>query len=523
MSLTALLLAFSLAADQPSPTYDLLIRNGTVVDGSGAPGFKADVAVKDGQIVRVGELKDAVARRTIDASGLVVAPGFIDVHTHADDLAQKPKAENFLRMGVTTVVAGNCGDSAVDVDKALAEIQAAKPAVSYFTLIGHGSVREAVMGKEKRAPTPAELEKMKELVAKAMADGAVGLSTGLQYVPGSYAAADEIVELARVACRAGGLYASHMRNEGTEIEKSLAETIAVGERAGCPVEISHLKIDSPSRWGKSARILKLIDEARARGVNVAADQYVYTAAASSLSIRFPDWALAGSEKDVQERLADPDTWARIKQEMGSMLARRGFHDLSFAVVASYPPDPSIVGLSMKEVAERYLENTSADTQLEAARRMLQAGGAGMIYHLMSEDDVSRILQHPYVAFASDGGIPERGDGRTHPRAFGNNARVLGTYVRDKKAISLEEAVRRMTSLPAAHFKLPGLGLIREGYVANLTLFDPAKVRDQATFDKPQTVATGFPYVLVSGIPVIDDGVLTGARPGWVLRPRAPAF
>jgi N-acyl-D-amino-acid deacylase len=510
--------AAALGASPLPPGYDLLIRNGTVVDGSGRPGFRADVAVHDGKIVRIGDLRDAAARRTIDAAGLVVAPGFIDVHTHADDLARLPWAENFLRMGVTTIVAGNCGSSPVDIGKELDEIRKARPSINFATLIGHGSVREAVMGKEQRASTPAELEKMKAMVAQAMADGAVGLSTGLQYVPGSYAEPGEIVELARVACRAGGLYASHMRNEGTEIEKSLQETFAVGERAGCPVEVSHLKIDSPSRWGASAKALEMIDAARARGIDVEADQYVYTAAASNLGIRFPDWALAGGQDEVRKRLDDEATWARIKADMKATLAGRGFSDLSFAVVAAYPPDPTLAGLSMKQVAEKLVGDGSPDAQLEAARRMLRAGEGFMIYHLMSEDDVTTILRHPRVAVASDGSIATPFDGRSHPRLFGNNARVLGLYVREKKAISLEEAVRKMTSLPAAHFKLGKRGLVKEGYAADLTIFDPAAVKDEATFERSQLFARGIPTVLVNGAPVIDGGAHTGARPGEVLRP-----
>lgn len=512
-ALFLLLLATLKAA---SPEYDVLIRNGTVVDGSGSPGFRADVAVKDGRIVRIGDLKDGSAKRTIDAAGLVVAPGFIDIHTHTDDLAQKPRAENFLRMGVTTVVAGNCGSSATDIGKELAEIRKANPSINFATLIGHGSVREAVMGTERRAPTPAELERMKAMVVKAMADGAVGLSTGLQYVPGTYSEEGEIVELARVACKAGGLYASHMRNEGTEIEKALAETIAVGEKAGCPVEVSHLKIDSPSRWGASVKALEMIDAARARGIDVEADQYAYTAAASNLSIRFPDWALEGGEGEIRKRLDDEATWARIKTDMKAILAGRGFSDLSFAVVSYYPPDPSLQGLTMKQVAEKLLGDGGADAQLEAARRMLHTSNASMIYNLMSEEDVTRILKHPRVAFASDGFIVSPEDGRTHPRAFGNNARVLGLYVREKKTIGLEEAIRKMTGLPAAHFKLGQRGLVKEGYAADLTLFSPAAVRDEATFDQPRNPASGIPYVLVNGVLVVDGGLSTGAGPGQVL-------
>lgn len=496
-----------------TPRYDLLIRGGTVIDGSGAPAFRADVAIQDGKIASIGDLSGAGAARVIDATGLIVAPGFIDVHTHADELAANPRAENYLRMGVTTVVAGNCGASALEIGKALAAIREAGPSINYATLIGHNTVREAVMGEERRAPTPAEMERMKALVAQGMKEGAVGFSTGLQYTPGTWADPSEITELARVACAAGGLYASHMRNEGTEIEKSVAETIAVGESAGCRVEISHLKIDSPRNWGMGTKALALIDAARSRGVDVRADQYAYTAAASSLSIRFPDWVLEGGQEQIKKRLDDPATWAKVKEGMKELLAARGFQDLSFAVVASYPPDPSLQGLSMKEVAVRLKGNGSADAQLEAARDMLRSGGAGMVYHLMSEDDVAAILKHPQVSIASDGGLPVFGKDATHPRAYGNNARVLGLYVTERNTIPLEEAIRKMTGLPATHFKLSNRGLIKEGYAADLVLFDPAKTVDAATFERPHAYANGFQFVLVNGVPTLDRGEPTGAKAG----------
>lgn len=502
--LAALLLALPLTgmapAPAPVPDFDLLIRGGTVIDGSGAAGFRADVAVRDGRIVQVGDLAGAKAARVIDASGLVVAPGFIDVHTHADGLAENRGAENFVRMGVTTVIAGNCGSSPVEIGKALEEIRKARPSLNFATLIGHGSVRHAVMGDARRAPAPAELEKMKELVARGLREGAVGLSTGLQYVPGTYAESSEIVELARAACQAGGLYASHMRNEGTEIEASVAETIRVGEAAGCRVQISHLKIDSPKNWGASSRALTLIDAARARGVKVEADQYAYTAAASTLSIRFPAWALEGGPEEVGRRLNDEATWRRIRTEMEGLLAERGFRDLSFAVVAAYPADPSLQGLTMREAARRLTGKDTPEAQFEAARRMLRAGGAGMVYHLMSEEDVERILRHPWVAVASDGDVQVFGEGAPHPRSYGNNARVLAHYVRERKIVPLEEAVRKMTSLPAAHFGFADRGQVKAGFAADLVVFDPAKVGDLATFEKPHAYATGFVHVFVNGQP-----------------------
>ena len=277
------------ASTLQNPTYDVLILHGTVVDGSGSAPVANDIAIKGGRIAAIGRFPRAAATEVIDAAGLMVAPGFIDVHTHADDIADTPRAENFVRMGVTSVVAGNCGGSALDIAEAFTKIRRGGISINYATLIGHNTVRRAVMGTANRPATVAELTKMKSLVWRGMADGAVGFSTGLQYVPGTYADGPEILELARVAGNAGGVYASHMRNEGTTLEEAIEETIRVGETAMCRVQISHLKVDSPLRWGASTRALELIDAARARGVDVQADQYAYTAASSTLGIRFPSW------------------------------------------------------------------------------------------------------------------------------------------------------------------------------------------------------------------------------------------
>jgi N-acyl-D-amino-acid deacylase len=499
-----------------APRYDVLIAGGIVVDGSGAPRRRNDVAIKDGRIAAIGLLPRGTAAQVIDATGLVVAPGFIDVHTHADDIAETPRAENFLRMGVTSVVAGNCGGSALDIGEALTNIRRSGVSINFATLIGHNTVRRAVMGTANRNATIAELAKMKSLVWRAMADGAVGFSTGLQYVPGTYAGSAEILELARVAGNAGGLYASHMRNEGTELEKSIEETIRIGELAMCRVQISHLKVDSPSRWGASVRALSMIDAARARGVAVEADQYAYTAASSSLGIRFPAWVLEGDQSAVAARLNDEGTWERIRNEMRGLLAERGLSDLSFAVVASFAPDPSLNGLSMKAVGLKLRNSESADAQFEAARQMMLRGGASMVYHLMSDEDVDRIMKHPAVGIASDSSVLTIGEGLPHPRGYGNNARVLGEYVRKRRVISLEEAVRKMTSLPAQHFGFERRGLIKAGYFADVAIFDPDAVTDAATFEKPHAFATGIPYVLVNGVVVIRKGEHTNTFPGVVI-------
>jgi N-acyl-D-amino-acid deacylase len=510
------------ASIRQAPRYDLLVAGGTVVDGTGRPGFAADVGIKAGRIVAVGRLARAGARDVIDAKGLVVAPGFIDVHTHADDLAEYPRAENFVRMGVTTIVAGNCGGSALDVGEALGNIRDVGASVNFATLIGHNTVRRAVMGTENRSPTFAELGRMKSFVWRAMADGAVGFSTGLQYVPGTYAKTPELIELARIAGNAGGVYASHMRNEGTELEQAIEETIRVGDAGFCRIEISHLKVDSPSRWGAASKALAMIDAARARGIDVEADQYAYTAASSTLGIRFPSWVLEGGQIAIAGRLNDPAAWPRIRTEMRAMLAERGIEDLSFAVVSSYAADPSFNGLSIKQIAARTRGSDSLDAQLEVARAMLAAGGASMVYHLMSDRDVDLIMKHPQVGIASDSSVLTPGDGVPHPRGYGNNVRVLAEYVRRRKVIPLEEAVRKMTSLPAAQFRFDGRGQIKEGFAADLVLFDAATVADTATFDKPHAYPTGVPYVLVNGVPVVQNGAHTGARPGQVLTLKNPS-
>jgi len=514
----AVAIATPFSVTSQSPQYDLLITGARVVDGSGSPPRRADVAINAGRIAAMtGTISRASAKEVLDASGLILAPGFIDVHTHADDIWARPRAENFVRMGVTSIVAGNCGGSAADIAAAFERAAQTPASVNFATLIGHNTVRRAVMGSENRDPTMGEIEKMKALVWKAMADGAVGFSTGLQYVPGTYSKTPEIIELARVAANAGGLYASHMRNEGTALEESVEEALRIGNVSGARVQISHLKVDSPSRWGASEQALALIDGARKRGREVEADQYAYTAASSSLGIRFPSWALEGGQSKITERLNDAATWTRIKGEIRGLLAERGLKDLAFAKIASYRSDPSLNGLSMAEAAGKLKGSTSEDAQLETAREMMLAGGASMVYHFMSDDDVHRIMKHPFVGFASDSGVLTPGAGVPHPRGYGNNARVLGEYVRVRKVISLEEAVRKMTSLPAKHFRFTDRGLVKEGYAADLVLFDPRTVADAATFEKPHAYATGIPHVLVSGVLVVKNGEHTGATPGALLR------
>lgn len=508
--------AGTLALGGQTPPYDLVVLNGRVIDGTGAPGRVTDIGVRNGRIVQLGRLAGAASAERIDAAGLVVAPGFIDVHTHADDIAEHPLAENFAAMGVTTIVAGNCGSSALNVGDALDEIRNKGVSINFATLIGHNTVRQAVMGSVNRAPTIDEMARMKSLVFKAMADGAVGFSTGLQYIPGTYAKINEITELMRVAANEGGIYATHMRNEGTALEASIRESIDVAELTNARLEISHLKVDSPKRWGASGAALSLIDDARKRGIDVQADQYAYTAGSSSLSIRFPSWALEGGRAEVAKRLNDAPTWARIKKEMQALLDERGFTDLSWAAVASYEPDPSLNGLTMKAVAEKLKGSGSADAQLEAARDLQLGGGASMVYHFMSDADVATIMRHPMVAVASDAGINTFGEGVPHPRGYGDNPRVLGKFVREDKVITLEEAIRKMTSLPARHFGFGDRGVIRVGAAADLVVFDQATVAERATYAAPHAYPAGIAFVIVNGAITVRDGKHTGARAGQVV-------
>ncbi len=507
------------AQTRPVP-FDLVITGGTVIDGMGAPGQVLDIGIRDGRVVQVGQLQNAAANERITATGLTVAPGFIDVHTHADDVADHPFAENFLQMGVTTIVAGNCGSSALDISDAFDRIRAVGISINYATLIGHNTVRASVMGSQNVLPRADDLRHMKSLVFKAMIDGAVGFSTGLQYIPGTYAKTNEITELARVAGNEGGIYATHMRNEGTAFEAAIRESINVARLTDAPLEISHLKIDSPAQWGASAKALTLIDDARKRGIKVQADMYAYTAGSSSLSIRFPSWALEGGSAEVKKRLGDPATWARIKKEMQGLLDERGFSDLSWATIATYRADPSLNGLSMKEAAQKLKGSDTPDAQLELARDMQSAGGASMVYHFMSDDDVATIMRHPMVSIASDAGINTLGQGVPHPRGYGDNARVLGKFVREDKVISLEEAIRKMTSLPAQFFGFPDRGVIKAGAFADLVIFDPAKIAETATYAKPHSYPVGVAAVIVNGVVTVRNGKHTEAKAGQIVtKPR----
>lgn len=495
--------------------YDVLIRHGRVIDGSGNPAFFADVAVKDGRVVALGQLGGNAATE-IDATGLVVAPGFIDVHTHAEEIDELPLAENFVRMGVTTLVLGNCGSSALDVAAFFQRLEAAHITPNVATLIGHGTVRGKAMGGSfMRPPSDPELTQMKALVEQAMKDGAVGLSTGLIYLPGSFAKTEEIVELAKVAARYDGIYASHMRSESREILDALGEVFRIAREARIRAEISHIKLSGNASWGQTAKVLAAIEQARAEGLDITQDQYAYTASSTSISQLIPDKYREGGT--FTNNLADPEQKARMVAEMKENLKSNGRENYAYAVVASYRHNPSLNGLNLVEAARTLRGADSLDDQIETILDIQRHGGAGGVFHGINEEDLQQFLRHPNTMFASDSGVRKFQEGVPHPRGYGNNARILARYVRDLKVLRLEDAIRRMTSLPAATFRLKDRGSIRAGAWADLTVLDPATVQDRSEFKDPHHYATGFACVLVNGVPVVERDKPTGAKPGQVLR------
>lgn len=507
----------SLLAVARGDTYDIVLRHGRVVDGSGNPAFFADVAVKAGRIVAIGRVTGET-KTEIDARGLIVAPGFIDVHTHADEVAAQPRAENFLRMGVTTVVVGNCGGSALDVGKFFSEVESNQVSINVATLIGHNTVREKAMGGSfDRPPTTEEMGKMKALVDQAMKDGAVGLSTGLIYLPGTFSKPDEIVELAKAVTPYDGIYASHMRHEDTRIYDALDEVFRVAREAHLRAEVSHIKLAGEKAWGQADKVLAYIEQARASGLDITHDQYAYTASSTTMRQLIPDDVFDGGKLKFQEILADPARKAKLVAQMKEKIRARGREDYAYAVIASYKHDKSLNGLNIVEATKKVRGSETLDDQIEMILELERNGSASGVFHGMNEDDLQRFMRHPNTMIACDSGLREFGKDVPHPRGYGNNARVLGRYVRELKVLRLEDAIRKMTSLPANTFQLKQRGELREGNWADLVIFDPDKVSDPATYNDPHHYAVGIPYVLVNGVLVIKDSKHTGAKPGMGLR------
>jgi N-acyl-D-amino-acid deacylase len=512
----ALLVTAPLA--QP-PAFDLVIRHGRIVDGTGSPWYLGDIAVRNDTIVRIAPRIDTPATRTIDAAGKVVAPGFIDIHTHARrGIFQVPTAENYVRQGVTTLIEGPDGSSPLPIKPFLDRVAALKVSPNFALFVGQGTIRDEVIGPVNRKATDAELEKMRGLVRAGMEDGAFGLSSGLFYVPGTFTPTAEVIELAKVAGRMGGIYISHMRDEANGILASVRETIEIGEKGGLPTQVTHHKIIGKANWGKAVDTLRLIDEARARGVDATLDQYPYTASATSIQAALmPAYALEGGREAVLKRLQTPGMRNELRKETARLIAEeRGGGDPNNVQLSRCDWDHSLDGKRLGEVTkERGLEPT-IDNAAETVFWIVEKGGCGGIFHAIEEQDLQRILRHPATMIGSDGEVPIFGQANPHPRSYGTFVRVLGRYVRELKVITLEDAVRKMSSFPAQRIGLADRGVLREGMKADIAIFDADTVRDTATFERPHQYAEGVMSVLVNGQVVFEGGKMTAARPGRVL-------
>lgn len=512
-------LIFVFSAVSFSQTYDIIIQNGRVLDGAGNPWFSGDVGIRADTIAAIGRIPPtATAKQKLDAKGLTIAPGFIDIHSHARrGIFRVPSAENLVRQGVTLVIEGPDGSSPIPLKPFLEKLEATKIGINFALFAGQGSIREAVMGTQNRAATPAEMEKMRALMRDAMLDGAFGLSTGLFYVPGNFTPPGEVIEIAKVAAEYGGMHISHIRDEAEGILDSTNETIRIGELGHMPTQLSHHKVMGKPNWGRSKETLRLANQARARGVDVTADAYPYDASSTGTAALFPQWSLEGGLKSLRERLAAPESRAKIKSEIVSrILNSRGGGDPKNVALASCEFDKSLAGKNLADLVRAAKKEPTPENAAEIAIELQAKGGCSAIYHAMSEEDVDRILQWPHTMIASDGGIQVAGEGVPHPRSYGTFARVLGHYVRERKVLTLEDAVRKMTSLPATRLGLSDRGLLKPGMKADIVVFDPLTVADKATYENPHQMAVGVATVLVNGHPVLLDGKLTGELPGRVL-------
>lgn len=486
---------------EPMESYDCLIQGGTVIDGTGSPGVQADVLIDDGKIIRIGDLQKAglSIRRYIDARGRVVTPGFIDSHAHGDPL-RTPEFQNFSAMGVTTLVLGQDGESAEDIPRWMDAVAAARPAINIATLVGHGTVRDLAGIRLNPAPTAEDIQKMVDLVAQAVEAGCFGLSTGLEYQPGSFSNQDELVAIARPLGEKGGLVHSHMRSEDDDaIEGSMAELINQGAGGACPVQISHMKVVYGKGAARAEKLLQQMAEARNSGVSITADMYPYTASYTTISIIFPDWALP------------PFDYAEVvknrRDELSAFLRER--------VTLRNGPEATLFGTA--PWAGRTLAQLAVELNKPFEDILIDdigPGGASAAYFVMDQALQDRLFVDPFIMVSSDGSPSMR-----HPRAYGSFARVMRYYVRETGKLSLAEAVHKMTGLPAATLGLVGQqrGLLKPGFAADVLIFDPAKVLDMATFEEPHQLAQGFDWVLVNGVIIREEGIFSGRHGGQMLK------
>lgn len=499
--------------------YDTLLLNGLVFDGESLSEQPLDVGIKDGKIIAIGDLEGQSAYRTVMLNGNeIISPGFIDVHAHIERIMRMPDATSFIRQGVTTVLAGPDGRGPSPMGEYLDSLESYDLGINTAWLVGHNTIRRKVMGTENRAPSSDELQAMKDLVKEAMDNGAYGISTGLKYVPGSFSSLEEVIELSKVAALQGGIYTSHLREEGLGLIEGVKEALVIGREANIPIVLTHHKAIGKPMWGASTKTLAMVDSARKVGIDVMMDQYPYTASSTGLSVLIPTWALAGGQEEFKKRVNDPVTRKRIHKEiMFNIENDRGGADLNVVQFANVSWKPDLNGKTLKDWAiEKGLDpsfSIGADLVIEGQLN----GGAQCIFHAIGEEDVQRIMQHPLAMVASDGGLVEPGRGHPHPRSYGTFPRVLGYYVREKGIISLELALRKMTSLPAERLGFEDRGWIKEGMNADITIFHPGLVEEKGTFEDPHHYPEGISMVFVNGKLTYNVGLSESQFAGIVLR------
>jgi len=493
-----------------SPRFDILILNGTLVDGSGSPSFRADIGIRDGRVARIGGLSGEEAVRVIDAKGRYVAPGFIDMHTHCDNLRDEKRraALNYLTQGVTTVVTGSCGSGTFEVEDFFRVLKKQGTGVNVVHMVGQGRVRSAVMGDDDRRPEENELAEMAALVEKAMREGAAGMSTGLFYAPGSFSSTGEVIALLEPVKRGGGIYHTHLRDESNYtigLLEAVREAVSIGERAGVPVQISHIKALGRPVWGLAPRVIEIVEEARSRGLTVFADQYPYPASSTGLiAAVIPRWVQAGGR--MKERLSDPDLRERILEETAANIDRRGGADT--LVISSFSPHPEWVGRSLEDIA-----GERGKPEAETALELVRMGSPGVVSFNQTEEDVEAFMRRDWVMTGSDGSVQLPGPTAPHPRSYGTFPRKIRRYVLDRPWLSMEQAIRSASGLPAEMLGLENRGRLREGLVADVVVFDPGTIRDLATFADPHRYSEGIDYLLIAGRLVIDAGEFTGVLAG----------
>ena len=510
---------FILKSLTPPQDFSILIRNGFILDGTGNPWYRGDIGIDGDRIAEIGNLRGKRAGLTIDAAGLIVSPGFIDVHTHCDrGIIDVPTVDNYTHQGVTTVIGGNCGGHPYPISQLFRKLEEDGMSVNFGCLVGHNTIRREVMGIKMEPPTAAELDRMKVLIRQEMEEGALGFSTGLSYLPGAYSDTTELVSLVSAVAPSGGIYASHIRDQGKNITQAIQEAIEVGEKNSIPVLISHIKLAEDAVWGKPEMITGPVESARERGMEVFLDQYPYTATSSGFTSSLPSWCFEGGREKFLERLEDEETYRKIKSYViqRRLTSTKNIDKLKTIYIGRSRQFPDFEGKNLREVLILQKKEATIENGADLIIDIEKNGGATGIFFQMDETDVECLMKLPYTMHASDGSVQVMGRGVPHPRNYGTFPRVIARYVRDKGVITIEEAIRKMTSLPAQVFRIRNRGLLREGMFADITVFDYRSIRDMATFAEPHQYGHGLRWVIVNGHVVIKNDTHTGSRPGMVI-------